>query len=42
MSFQAYRVRCADSSFYVGHSDNQEARMAQHDCGLPLRLWLTQ
>jgi predicted GIY-YIG superfamily endonuclease len=34
MSFWVYMLRCADNTFYVGHSDNLEVRLAQHDAGL--------
>src|SRR6476659_2335773 len=30
MSFWAYMLRCADGSYYVGHTDNLEARLARH------------
>ena len=31
MSFRAYMLRCADDSYYVGHTDNLEHRIgAQH------------
>ncbi|OYW24061.1 MAG: rRNA methyltransferase [Sphingomonas sp. 12-62-6] len=33
MSFYAYMLRCADGSFYVGHTDNLEQRIAQHQHG---------
>lgn len=29
-----YILRCADGSYYVGHTDDLEARMAQHHNGL--------
>ncbi len=32
--FFMYILRCADGSYYVGHTDDLEARMAQHDSGL--------
>ena len=28
-----YILRCADGSFYVGHTDDLETRMAQHEAG---------
>lgn len=34
MSFYAYILRCADGSYYVGHSDDLEARVAAHNSGL--------
>lgn len=33
MSFHAYLLRCADGSFYAGHTDDLERRIAQHDAG---------
>ena len=33
MSFHAYMLRCADGSFYVGHTDALEHRIAQHQSG---------
>ena len=33
MAFHAYLLRCSDGSFYAGHSDNLEVRMAQHHAG---------
>ena len=34
MSFYAYLLRCNDGSYYAGHTDDLEARMAQHQSGL--------
>ncbi len=34
MSFWAYILRCADGSYYVGHSDDLEARVGAHQSGL--------
>jgi predicted GIY-YIG superfamily endonuclease len=34
VDFYAYLLRCADGSFYAGHTDNIEARMGQHNSGL--------
>ena len=34
MSFWAYMLRCADGSYYVGHTDELEARIAGHQSGL--------
>lgn len=34
MSFWAYMLRCADGSYYVGHTDELEARIAAHQSGL--------
>ncbi|WP_286774204.1 MULTISPECIES: GIY-YIG nuclease family protein [unclassified Sphingomonas] len=33
MTFWAYLLRCADNSFYCGHTDNLEMRMNQHQAG---------
>ena len=33
MAFYAYMLHCADRSFYVGHTDNLELRLAQHRTG---------
>jgi predicted GIY-YIG superfamily endonuclease len=33
MSFWAYMLHCADRSFYVGHTDDLEHRIAQHQSG---------
>ena len=33
MSFWAYMLHCADGSYYVGHTDNLEARVGQHQSG---------
>jgi len=33
VSFWAYMLRCADGSFYVGHSDDLTSRIAQHQSG---------
>ena len=33
MAFTVYMLECADGSLYVGHSDNLELRMQQHDSG---------
>jgi predicted GIY-YIG superfamily endonuclease len=34
MSFWTYMLRCADDSFYVGHTDNLETRVGSHQSGL--------
>lgn len=34
MRFCAYILRCNDGSYYAGHTDNLEARVAQHQRGL--------
>lgn len=31
--FYLYILRCRDDSFYVGHTDDLERRMAEHDTG---------
>jgi len=33
MSFYTYILRCVDYSYYVGHTDDLERRIAQHDAG---------
>ncbi|TMB68525.1 MAG: GIY-YIG nuclease family protein [Deltaproteobacteria bacterium] len=33
MSFWVYILRCADQSYYVGHTDNLELRVAKHQAG---------
>ena len=33
MSFYAYLLRCNDGSYYAGHTDNLDVRMAQHQSG---------
>jgi len=33
MSFYAYMLRCADGSFYTGHTDELEARLSSHHQG---------
>ena len=34
MSFWAYMLRCADGSYYVGHTDDLEARVGAHQSGV--------
>ncbi|WP_202901080.1 GIY-YIG nuclease family protein [Methylocaldum szegediense] len=34
MSFWVYILRCRDSSYYTGHTDNLEKRLAEHQAGL--------
>ncbi|MCM8731803.1 GIY-YIG nuclease family protein [Hephaestia sp. GCM10023244] len=34
MSFWAYMLHCRGGVFYTGHTDNLEARLAQHQSGL--------
>jgi predicted GIY-YIG superfamily endonuclease len=33
MAFYAYLLRCADRSYYAGHTDDLERRMAEHLIG---------
>jgi putative endonuclease len=33
MSFWVYMLRCADDSYYIGHTDNLEVRLSQHQTG---------
>ena len=33
MAFWTYILRCADGSYYTGHTDNLEQRLAQHHAG---------
>jgi len=33
MSFWVYILRCADGSYYTGHTDNLEKRIAEHQAG---------
>ncbi len=33
MSFYVYILRCSDGSYYVGHTDHLEARLAAHHAG---------
>ena len=33
MSFSVYILRCADNSYYTGHTDDLERRVAQHQSG---------
>ena len=51
MSFWVYILQCADQSYYVGHTDNLDARLWQHQSGevsgytssrLPVRLVFSQ
>jgi predicted GIY-YIG superfamily endonuclease len=34
MSFWIYILRCADGSYYTGHTDNLEKRIGEHQTGL--------
>ena len=51
MAFYIYILKCADGSYYVGHSDDLEARLALHGAGsgdaytakrLPVQLVFTE
>lgn len=33
MAFYCYILRCSDGSFYTGHTENLEHRIAQHQTG---------
>jgi predicted GIY-YIG superfamily endonuclease len=33
MAFWIYLLRCRDGSYYTGHTDDLERRIAEHDCG---------
>lgn len=33
MAFWTYMLRCSDGHFYIGHTDNLEARIAGHQSG---------
>jgi len=33
VTFWVYMLRCSDDSYYVGHTDNLETRLAQHRSG---------
>ena len=33
MAFWTYILRCSDGSYYVGHTDDIDYRMAQHEQG---------
>lgn len=33
MSFWVYMLQCGDQSYYVGHTDQLEKRIAQHESG---------
>ena len=34
MTFWTYMLRCADKSYYVGHTDDLQARFGAHQSGL--------
>ena len=36
MSFFVYILKCADGSYYTGHTDNLESRIAAHEQGLTM------
>ena len=51
MSFWVYILKCADGSYYTGHTDNLEKRIGEHESGtcqgytatrLPIRLVFSQ
>ena len=31
--FTVYILKCSDGSYYTGHTDNLDTRIAQHNCG---------
>ena len=33
MGFSLYILKCADGTLYIGHTDNLDERMRQHDAG---------
>ncbi len=33
MAFWVYLLRCADGSYYTGHTDNLDVRLVQHEAG---------
>lgn len=33
MAFSLYILKCADETLYIGHTDNLDERMRQHDAG---------
>lgn len=34
MAFYVYILRCSDGSYYTGHTDNLEMRIAEHQSGV--------
>jgi putative endonuclease len=36
MAFYAYLLRCRDGSYYAGHTDDIDHRLAQHQQGIPI------
>ena len=39
MSFWTYMLRCADGSYYLGHTDDLQARYDAHQSGLNSRIY---
>lgn len=37
--FWIYMLRCADGSYYTGHTDNLDRRIAQHESGAIIRCY---
>jgi predicted GIY-YIG superfamily endonuclease len=33
LTFSVYMLKCADGSYYIGHTDNMEARLSAHQQG---------
>lgn len=33
MGFHVYMLRCSDASYYIGHTDDLERRVAEHEHG---------
>jgi predicted GIY-YIG superfamily endonuclease len=33
MGFHVYILRCSDTSYYIGHTDDLERRVAEHEYG---------
>jgi predicted GIY-YIG superfamily endonuclease len=42
MEFVLYILECADGSFYIGHTDDLDKRMEQHDQGKTCAYTLTR
>ncbi len=38
MNFYAYLLRCSDGSYYAGHTDDLDLRVAQHQSGEIVRV----
>ena len=34
VDFYIYILKCADNSYYIGHTDNLEKRISDHQAGL--------